>query len=308
MILDTMTKFEVMQSLRNDFDTDVLPFFYNNITKYHALIKTKSEREHKTIFLPKIQLKSKNETEFTIKVKGNKDEYSVNFISEFVWNRRHCYATFFEDNTIVIYQQHCLERFAERVLLDNTISPKDVMYKHIIPNQNSSFIIVLPSPKYKFDWYHAAANALFLGDFDHPTKKQRNLNGAWINTCISFNEAHITQYKIMETMHQLQEFVSELGFDPIRDKSRFETIKRRLLLNKEMEVKVKAYFKKTYLLFQLSFDYPYIKELFSDENTRSMDYCKNILHNDFSYSIEELSPYDEVDGVARQGEIDYQGQ
>ena len=49
MILDTMTKSEVMRSLRKEFDNEVYPYFEKRIPKYKASLRAKAQRNKGTI-------------------------------------------------------------------------------------------------------------------------------------------------------------------------------------------------------------------------------------------------------------------
>lgn len=117
MILDTMSKHEVMQSLRNDFDSEILPYYIRIRPKIQALIKTKSEREKKPINLGWETYVTKNKTTFYILKKGDKDGDTPEFVSLFRWRGKACYSTFFEKGTIVVYQQHCLETLLYKTIL-----------------------------------------------------------------------------------------------------------------------------------------------------------------------------------------------
>lgn len=44
MILDSMTKYEVIVALRKDFENEVLPYYYKNRPKYRVLIESKAKR------------------------------------------------------------------------------------------------------------------------------------------------------------------------------------------------------------------------------------------------------------------------
>lgn len=65
MILDTMSKHEVMRSLRYDFDNEVLPYYNTKLRpKVQSLVRTKSEREKRTINLGWETYMTKNNTTF----------------------------------------------------------------------------------------------------------------------------------------------------------------------------------------------------------------------------------------------------
>lgn len=68
-----MSKREVMQSLRNDFDQEVLPYYNSIRLKLQSLLKARSEREKKPINLGWEPYETKNKTKFHILKKGDKD-------------------------------------------------------------------------------------------------------------------------------------------------------------------------------------------------------------------------------------------
>lgn len=79
MIVDSMTKYEVMSSLRKEFDEYIFPYYTRKIfPKLQASLSQKCMRE-----------------------------------------KRKCYANFFKEGYIVVYPAHCLQRYSERVLKDN---------------------------------------------------------------------------------------------------------------------------------------------------------------------------------------------
>jgi hypothetical protein len=52
MILDTMTKYEVMKALRKEFDEEILPHYYKRILpRIKSLLQQRCQRENKMITL-----------------------------------------------------------------------------------------------------------------------------------------------------------------------------------------------------------------------------------------------------------------
>lgn len=52
MILDTMSKYEVMKTLRKEFDEEILPYYYKRILpRIRPLLQQRCQRENRTITL-----------------------------------------------------------------------------------------------------------------------------------------------------------------------------------------------------------------------------------------------------------------
>lgn len=205
-----MTKYEVMKTLRNEFDNEILPYYQTRIfPKLRSLIQQKSLREKKTINLGWITTQSSNKTEFKILRCGNADGDLPLFVCEFRWKNKLCFGNFFPKGDVVIYQAHCLQRYAERVLLTE-VNIKDVFYKYIAKNQSCAFHIVLPTPTHKHTYYFGMANALFLGDYD---SEHLDDNFIWCNTCISYHETKFSQLRITNSLNEIQAFIRKYKID-----------------------------------------------------------------------------------------------
>lgn len=310
MIIDTMTKYEVMSSLRKEFDEEVLGYF-DKILRTRLKAKYKALSERNKNFRKNIieEYVSSNNVKYKLYLKiANGLPTAPNFTCEFRWKNKLCFGNFFANKYVSIYSAHCLSRYAERVLNNTSISAEEVFKKHIIFNQSSAYNIVLPTPTHYATRYFGMANALFLGDYDteHPEAKH-----VWLNTCISYNETKYAQSKITQSLHFLQDFSNKCeGENICMPESKLvlnEFIRRNKNIPTIMD-EFKEFAIKNYLLLKLhkSFDYDfsekYIKEL--DEK---LEYIEGILRN-LGIPPESLSPYSKTHGITVKNEIDYKGE
>ena len=184
MITNTMSKYEVMEQLRKEFDEEILPTYYKRILpSIKPLLYRRCQRENKTISLGWETIKSKNLNIFKILKRGNKEGDIPLFVAEFRWNNKLCFAHFAPQRSVIVYQAHCLLRYAERVLKQEFDATR-VFYYHIVKRQFGAYRIVLPTRTHKHSFYFGIAKALFLGDFDDENPKD---NFIWLNTCISYD-------------------------------------------------------------------------------------------------------------------------
>lgn len=308
MIIDKMTKYEVMCTLRKDFDLEVLPYYNSNLRlKFEPIIKSRSEREKSVINLGWETITTKNLVKFSILIRGDRNGDKPQFLSEFTWQGKQCYSLFYQEGIVIVFQQHCLERYAERVLNKN-VDLKNIMYKYVTKKIESAFTIVLPTPTHKYSWYLVSSDALFLGDFIVPkNESEKEFSGRWFNTCLSLANTRYTQEGIMKTLQSMQELVKTLGYSPLKEKQRFEFEKRSLLKQNVMAERLKVYFENAFMMYQLhlSFDFNFTKELYIDEIKSIMDYITLVLKEDFSVSTASLSPYGKAKGIALKGEINF---
>ena len=83
MILDTMSKYEVMKALRKEFDEEILPYYYKRILpRIRPLLQQRCQRENRTITLGWETVESKGLNTFKILKRGDKEtleEYGVKF-------------------------------------------------------------------------------------------------------------------------------------------------------------------------------------------------------------------------------------
>lgn len=308
MVLESMTKYEVMDELRKDFDCEVKPFYENVLKKrIMPLIYLQSKRlKSSVINLGWVDYKTKRENTFKILKRGNVKGDLPEFASEFVWHHKKCYALFFDNNTEVVFQKHCLDQYADRVLKDKNLQAEKV-YTTIRKNLKSGFHIVLPTPSHPYSIYFVAANALFLGDYEDIEGKYRDKTYNWLNTCISLREAHATQNGIIASLSSMQNFVNLIGFDPVREKDKYSFSRGKLLEDNSKKEGLIMYFKNYYMLYQLhkSFGFPFTA-FFIDEIEADMAFLKEEL-SAFQIFVEGLSPYGKKNGIAIRGEIDFKG-
>lgn len=306
MIVDSMSKYEVMDELRNDFNSEVKPYYNNNLRKrIQPLIRTRAQREKTVVTLGWDDYSTKKGNAFKILKRGDANGDLPEFMAEFSWNNTKCYALFFRQNSVVVFQKHCLDRYAERVL-NKEMQAKEVV-KYISKYLNSGFHIVLPTPTHPYSIYFSVANALFLGDYEDLEGKFKDRSYNWLNTCISLKEAHTTQKGIMRSLANMQEYTNLIGFNPIDDKVLYTQRRKGLVKTDNDKERLIEFFKNYYMLYQLFLmsKLPF-EDIFNDEIEVDMDFLKNELAG-FSVPVEGLSPYGKKHGFAFRGEIDYKG-
>lgn len=307
MVIDSMNKYEVMNELRMDFDLEVKPF-YDNVLKKQIMpmIYYKAQRQKTTINLGWVNYTTKNRNVFKILRRGNAKGDIPEFRADFTWNNKKCIACFLENSSVLVFQKHCLEMYAERVIGKNGMGIEKV-FNLVKQHINSSFNIVLPTPTHQYSIYYVVANALFLGDYEDLDGKYKDKDYNWLNTCISLREAHATQKGIIHSLSILQDFVNSVGYNPISENERYYKDKDKFLKKEDSKNKLKEFLKISYMLFQLLLlaNLPFIV-FFKDEIENRVRFLKEEL-NSFFINVAELSPYDKKEGIALRGEIDYRG-
>lgn len=305
MILDTMSKYEVMKTLRKEFDEEILPYYYKRILpRIRPLLQQRCQRENRTITLGWETVESKGLNTFKILKRGDKEQHLPLFVAEFRWKNKKCYGSFFLEGNVVVFQAHCLQRYSERVL-NQDMSIDEVFYKHIL-KRPEAYHIVLPTPTHPYSIYFGIANALFLGDYD---TEHLESNFSWCNTCISYNETRYSQLRITRSLHLLQEFINTTNKDfsnPKNEKSLRCYIKQIKEQDDKFE-KLKEFITTKYLLWKLlfSFNFPFIKDAnVKQEPEEHFNYLECIL-KEFDIVAKSLSPYSKEHGIAWKGEIDY---
>ena len=307
MIIDTMTKTEVMLSLLKEFKEEIVPLHSQANKELGKTTLPRVQRTGKTENISKNK-ESTGHNVFHIIYKITKDGYSMNAYCEFLWHGKYCYATFFTNNSVVVYQRHCLERYAERVL-NKDVAPDIVFKKYLLDKQDGAFQISLQAPNRERCQFFGLADALFLGDYDEPTKDNLNVNLHWYNTCISLKESHATQTGILHSLALMQKYVKELGFNPLDTYLSKEQKKmlKDVRISETKSVSYIEFLKRTYMLhqLQLSLNFPWIYLYINDINSR----MERISHELEKYGINtsSLSPYGKEVGFAIKGEIDYKG-
>ena len=306
MVVDSMSKYEVMDNFRNDFDSEVKPYYDNVLKKrIQPLIRTKAQREKTVVTLGWEDYSTKRGNTFKILKRGTAYGDLPEFMAEFFWNNTKCYALFFRQNSVVVFQNHCLDRYAERVL-NKEMQTKEVV-KHISKYLNSGFHIVLPSPTHPYSIYFSVANALFLGDYEDLEGKFKDRTYNWLNTCISLKEARATQKGIMRSLANMQEYTNSIGFNPVDDKILYAQKRNGLVKTDDGKEKLIEFFMNYFMLYQLFLmsKLPF-EDNFKNEIDADMVFLKNELA-EFSVPVEGLSPYGKKYGFAFRGEIDYKG-
>ena len=304
-----MTKMEVMLSLLKEFKEEIVPLYNNAKKEIERTILPRVQRTGKSEKISKAKESSEHNV-FHIIYKVTKIGYQMNAYNEFLWHGRHCYATFFKDNTVVVYQKHCLERYAERVL-DKEVVPDAVFKKYLFDNQDSAFQISLQAPNRERCQFFGLADALFLGDYDEPTKENLDVNLHWYNTCISLKETHATQTGILCSLSLMHKFVKDLGFNPINevkiDKKSKMILANYIKKSENNRVEYVEFLKRTYMLhqLQLSLNFPWIG-LYMDAIDSRMNMISAELTK-YNVNTASLSPFGKEVGFAIKGEINYRG-
>lgn len=307
MIVDTMTKLEVMKAIRKDFDDNVYPYYEKKIRpQLQALIQPRAQRENKIISLGTEIYKTSFGLDYNIRKRGDAYGEKIDFYVEFSWRNKRCFASFFKNGGISVYQPHCLERYAERVIGYN-MGNRDILTKYILKNQDAAFQIVLPSPTHQSSSCLVMANALFLGDFDAEQIGMDKFSAHWYNTCISAKECHHSQGRIMDELASLQKDILTLGYNPVNQECRNKYRAERRHLMKNHRETLTHVFSTIYMLFilQRSFRFPFYNKV-EEEINGYLSFIENEL-NKLGVNAKYLDPYDKQNGVARRGELDYDG-
>lgn len=308
MILDSMSRQEVMKAIRKDFDEDVLPYYFSTLRpKLLIKIKGKASRLKTIVNLGWVEYMSKNRILYHILQRGDQYGDMPLFISEFTWRKRDgkkqtMFASLHPNSDIAIYTQHCLERYAERILEVN-LSPKEII-KQILKKQSHAFHIVLPSPTHEYTLYHNFADALFLGDYT-PPEDESAPSWNWYNTCISINEAGQSQSSIINCLCKLQSFWNDFNCYPENNPSQFPVFVKQHIKNDVDRNRLIEFLKIKYILLQTHLDYkfPFTNIFYM----KISDTIKGITSqlNHLGESIDTLSPYDNDICVINKKELEY---
>ena len=251
MIIDTMSKTEVMRSIREEFDTHCYPIFSDKLYKYRDIafkqIGRTNKAVRKTFLYP-----TPNGLEFELQLTITKIQYKALFYLPFYWRGRYCYATLSDERAVDVFQSHALARYSERILDDNnSVFGLKGIVETIAPKMGNCFSIVLPTPTHTLSQYFAAASALFLGDYD-PKITDRFY---WHNTCISPREMGQSQYCIVRTLNELASAIDKTGINPFLTESPEDISEKQmaeyLMKQPDYEKEYVDLLQKEYLLFSL---------------------------------------------------------
>lgn len=307
MIVDTMTKQEVMESLLIEFKNDIYPVVLKMKNRKAPLIKETAKREKRMVYLDWENIASKNMVNYRFRIWGNDKMYRAIVVVEFVWRGRKCIARIepsYDDNRherICVYQQHALERYAERVLKCEGISPENVFHKYLCRPSMIGMVITLPSRTHEKTTYMGHSDALFLCS-DMSSEDVANVR-MWANTCISYDEAGYTQSKMLSSFKELVSTIKLLGFNPVVDKEEYMGMTSQ---------KKKAYHKELVRFFELHYMFAILQKELGMMKTESdcaewddrMAYLKATLEG-FGVDCTTLNPYDKDSGIASEFDLNY---
>lgn len=306
MIVDTMTKKEVMKYIRKEYNSTILPYFRNHLKLYETKIYPICERgKQKKVTLPWTKIFSKDRTIFHFQVFGNRDRIDTLTIVEFDWQKQHCFA-YIKHHLMIVFSEHALKRYEERVM-GNNLNPKLAFWilNKYIP---LSYRTVLPSPTHPLCYYFVILDALFLGDYDDATSGVDQTEGEiWLNTCISLKEAGTTQKGILKTLSLMPFFIKDIGFNPFDyEVLRSKNIRYEINPSNKNWNSIMCFSKSVYLIYKmiLMMDLPLSKETINCYYA-DMKYAGAILKMG-GMDISKLTPYG-PDGIAIKGELDYKG-
>ena len=309
MIVDSMSKKEVMKYIRKEYNSTILSHFHQHLKQYQVKIYPVCQRgKQKKVTLPWEKIQSKNRTLFHLQVFGNKEGIDSVTIAEFYWQSQHCFA-YIKHGLMIVFSEHALRRYEERVLESNT--HYCLIFEHcqrllfkFIP---LSYRTMLPSPTHPLCYYFVFLDALFLGDFDEssfcPEQKEGEI---WLNTCISLKEAKTTQKGILKTLSLMPYHIKDIGFNPFSSEIGFEET-NNLRTNPSKWIAVRCLSKSVFLIDKLfvMMDLPVPKTVI-DVFDKEMKYAGALLQID-NIDISKLTPYGS-DGIAVRGELDYRGE
>lgn len=308
MIVDSMSKQEVMDYIRKEYNSTILSHFHNHLKLYQVKIYPVCQRgKQQKVTLPWETIQSKDRTKFYLQVFGNKQGIDSLTIAEFDWQSQHCFA-YIKHRLMIVFSEHALRRYEERVLeikKDSRLKVKQI-FKILMKYIPLSYRTVLPSPTHPLCYYFVAINSLFLGDFDDNTFVPEQKEGdIWLNTCISMKEAGVSQKGILKTLSFMPYFIKDIGFDPFDSEVQSKDI-LALRSNSMKWAAVQCFCKSVYLIDKMfvMMDLPVSKETNNCFNSE-MKYA-GILLEIGGQDISKLTPYG-PNGIAIRGELDYKG-
>ena len=301
-----MTERDIYITLKKEYDISIAPYIKKRKYKYAKDIFSQCPKGDKYIKLPWEEVQSKNLIKYRIRPEGSSKVFSPKIVAEFNWKGKTCFAYYCDKKALNIFQDHCLDRYAERVL-KKEIKTRDVFYKHIMPKLGYAYRTILPSPTHPYSKYIAIGDALFLGDFDPDYPD----NDDWFNTCISLNETGTSQTKIFQTLKNVQEDINTIGFDPfdyeeVNDDCDIQGMLSRIPKTPESVNALVRLTKNIYLIDKLCLmnDYPFVSIFQATFNYRKL--LSKTLLKIFGIDYTKLTPYGK-DGIAVRGELDFKG-
>lgn len=276
MIVDTMTKAEVMRSIRDAFDNYCYPVFESKLLKYRAVAFKQIGRSNSAVKRT-LRYPTPDGLSFELQLTITKKRYLAMFYLSFHWRGRLCFALLTDNGAVDVFQSHALERYYERVL-DDEAAERGLkqLLDTIAPTMDHRFTILLPTPTHRLSHYFAASGALFLGDYDPSI----NEPFFWHNTCISPNEMGRSQSLIVKALNDLATAILKIGINPFLSKSADDKseIEMRAYLTKN-PVFLPHYIEllKTELLLLSLEDVFDIPEHDDEESKKSINYLKEKL-------------------------------
>ncbi len=304
MIVDSMSKHEVMAYIRKEYDDTIIPYFKKHLKFYEVKIYPVCERgKQKKVTLPWENVRSNNNTVFQLQVFGSKEEIDSVSIVEFDWQEQHCFA-YIKHDLIIVFSQHALRRYVERVH-GSDITSKNA-FSLILKNMSYSYRTVLPSPTHPLCYYFVNVNSIFLGDFDQNAFSPSQIFGEiWLNTCISIRESGESQKGILKTLSLMPFYIKKIGFNPYESPAMGKATDRLLKERRELGSLV-CLSESVFLLDKmfLMMDLPVIKHI-NDYVHAEMRYAEAILQY-LGIETGKLTPYGK-NGIAIRGELDYKG-
>ena len=306
MIVDSMNKQEVMDYIRKEYNATILPHFFNHLKLYEVKIYPVCRRgKQNKVTLPWEKVSSKDRTTFHFQVFGYKDHIDSVTVAEFDWQDQHCFA-YIKHELLIVFSQHALQRYAERVLENNI--PSKQIFKELLRFIPLSYRTILPSRTHPLCYYYVVLNALFLGDFDESSYYPAQNGGSiWLNTCISLKEAGKSQEGILKTLALMPYHIKRIGFNPFESSDdNFEKVRSCYLANDIKWSHIQCLSESVFLIDKLfvMMDLP-VSKVVIDVFDSQMKYARELLKLG-GKDISKLTPYG-TNGIAIRGELDYKG-
>ena len=181
MIVDSMSKQEVMDYIRKEYNSTILSHFHNHLILYRNKIYPICDRgKQQKVTLAWETILSKDRTKFHLQVFGNKEGIDSLTITEFDWKCQHCFA-YIKHGLMIVFSEHALRRYEERVRGNDKNANIKQTFKYLLKFIPFSYRTVLPSKTHPLSYYFVVIYALFLGDFDEavysPYQKEGDFYG-----------------------------------------------------------------------------------------------------------------------------------